>query len=80
MITVYTTPTCPWCNSTKEFLDNKKIKYKVIDVSNNKKAAAEMVKKSGQYGVPVIDVDGNIIVGYDQEKIEQSIKKMKAHK
>lgn len=80
MITVYTTPTCPWCHATKEFLDSKKIKYQEMDVSNNKKAAAEMVKKSGQYGVPVTDIDGAIIIGFDQEKIEQLIKKMKSRK
>ena len=74
MITIYTTPTCPWCRTTKEFLKSRKIKYKEIDVSKDRKAAEEMIKKSGQYGVPVLDINGKIVIGFDKEKIEQLIK------
>ena len=58
-VTIYRTVNCPWCHKTAEFLDKNKIKYKSIDVGENAKAAEEMVKKSGQRGVPVIDIDGS---------------------
>ena len=79
MITMYTTATCPWCHTAKEYFKSKKISYKELDVSNNKKAAMEMVKKSGQYGVPVIDIDGQIVVGFDEDKI-QKLTKSKTYK
>ena len=68
-IIIYTAEGCPWCKKTKEFLKQYNIKYKEIDVGKNKKAAEEMVKKSGHMGVPVIDIDGKIIVGFDEEKL-----------
>ncbi len=77
-ITLYSTPTCPYCKMAKQFLDEKNIAYDYIDVSENSAAAQDMVKKSGQLGVPVIAVetDGNeeIIVGFDQEKISEILK------
>ena len=74
-IKIYTTPTCPWCKKAKEFLKQKKITYTELDVSSNEKARDEMVKKSKQMGVPVLDVDGKIIIGFDQAAIEKSLKK-----
>lgn len=74
-VKVYTTPTCIWCAKTKEFLSGKKIKFKEIDVSKSEKAAQEMVERSGQMGVPVIDINGEIIVGFDQVKMEKALKK-----
>lgn len=74
-VKIYTTPTCPWCKKTKEFLKGKKIKYTEIDVSEEENAAQEMVKKSGQMGVPVLDIDGKIIVGYDPEAILKAVGK-----
>ncbi len=74
MIKIYTTQTCPWCRATKDLLNKKGIKYKEIDVSKDRKLAKEMIKKSGQYGVPVLDIDGKIIVGFDKERIEELIK------
>ena len=74
MIKVYSTPTCPWCIRTKEFLKRNKIKFEDADVSRDVKAAQEMVKKSGQMGVPVIDIDGKIIVGFDEEEIRKQLK------
>lgn len=73
MIKIYTTPTCPWCKRTKEFLEKKGIKYKEINVSSDRKAAEEMVKISGQYGVPVLDINGKVVVGFDPDKIEELI-------
>lgn len=74
-VKIYTTPTCPWCKKTKEFLKSKKVKYTEINVVSNEKAQQEMIKKSGQMGVPVIDIDGKIIIGFDQEEIEKALKK-----
>ncbi|MCX5713175.1 MAG: glutathione S-transferase N-terminal domain-containing protein [Candidatus Omnitrophica bacterium] len=72
-ITVYSTPTCPYCIRAKQFLRDNKIVYKDIDVSSDQPAADEMVKKSGQMGVPVLDIDGEIIVGFDREKITKAL-------
>ncbi|MBT4376963.1 NrdH-redoxin [archaeon] len=73
-VTIYSTPTCPWCKRTKEFLKENKIKFKDFDVSSNKKAAEEMQKKSNQMGVPVMDIDGEIIIGFDESKIKKALK------
>ena len=73
-ITVYSTPTCPYCRMAKEFLKSKNITFKDIDVGSSKDAAKEMMKKSGQMGVPVLDINGKIIVGFDKDAIEEAIK------
>lgn len=70
-VIVYSTPTCPWCIRVKQFLKENNILFLDWDVSVDKLAADEMVKKSGQMGVPVIDIDGQIIIGFDKEKIKQ---------
>ena len=72
-ITIYSTPNCPYCHKAKDFLKENNITFKDIDVSTDKKAAAEMVEKSGQMGVPVIDINGTIIVGYDLPKIKKAL-------
>lgn len=72
-VTVYSTPTCPWCHKVKDYLKEKKIEFEDIDVSTNHEAAHEMVDKSGQMGVPVIDIDGTIIVGFDQAAIDKAL-------
>lgn len=74
MIKVYSTMTCPWCIKVKDFLKKHKIKFENIDVSRDVKASHEMVKKSGQMGVPVIDLDGEIIVGFDENKLKKILK------
>lgn len=74
MIKVYSTPACPWCHKTKEFLKANKIKFEDIDVSTNINAAREMVKKSKQMGVPVIEADKEIIIGFDEEKLKKILK------
>ena len=73
-VKVYSTPTCPWCKKVKEFLKTNKVSFKDIDVSDDEKAAKEMVKKSGQMGVPVIDANGTIITGYNEEKLKKALK------
>jgi glutaredoxin 3 len=70
-VTIYTTPTCGFCHMAKNWMKEKGINYEEIDVSTNPSAAQEMVSKSGQMGVPVIDVEGDITVGFDRPKLEQ---------
>ncbi len=70
-VTVYTTPTCPWCQMVKRYLDARGIPYTEIDVSADYNAAMEMIRKSGQTGVPVVEIDGEIVVGFDRERIDQ---------
>ncbi len=76
-IKVYSTPACPHCVMLKDFLKEKGIEFEDIDVSSNQKAAQEMVAKSGQMGVPQIEINGKIIVGFDREKIEKELEKDK---
>ena len=76
-VIVYSTPTCPYCNALKDFLKENKIKFENIDVSKNQKAAREIVKKSGQTGVPVTIIDGKVIVGFDERALEREIGKGK---
>lgn len=68
-VRVFSTEVCPYCVTLKEFLREHKVAFEEIDVSKDEKAAKEMIEKSGQMGVPVIEIDGNIVVGFDKEKI-----------
>jgi len=70
-VRVYSTPTCPWCHKTKEWLKEKNIEFEDINVAEDQKAAAEMVEATGQRGVPVIQIDDNYIVGYDVAKMKE---------
>lgn len=70
-VKVYSTPTCPYCKMAKQFLSENNIQFEDVDVSSNQTAAQEMISKSGQMGVPVIDIDGQIIVGFDKARIKQ---------
>lgn len=70
-VKVYSTPTCPYCVRAKQFLKENNIEFEDIDVSTNQQASQEMVDKSGQMGVPVLDINGEIIVGFDKDKISQ---------
>ena len=72
-VKVYSTKTCPWCHKVKDFLKSKGVKFDDIDVGADQKAAEEMVQKSGQMGVPVTEINGKIIVGYDKEAIEEAL-------
>jgi glutaredoxin-like YruB-family protein len=72
-VRVYSTPTCSWCIRTKQFLKDNNIAFEDIDVSSNQQAAEEVIQKSGQMGVPVLDIDGEIIVGFDKERIKQAL-------
>ena len=68
-VTVYSTPTCTWCNALKTHLKTNGIRFTEVDVSKDQKAAEAMVRKSGQQGVPQTDINGQIIVGFDKPKI-----------
>ena len=70
-IRIFSTPTCPYCVTLKEFLKEKGFEFEDIDVSQDEKALEEMAKKTNQFGVPVIDIDGKWIVGFDKEKISK---------
>lgn len=72
-VIVYTTGTCPWCQRAKEFLKGKKVKFEEVRVDQDRKRAEEMIEKSGQTGVPVIEIGDNIIIGFDQEAIEEAL-------
>jgi len=74
MIKIYTTPTCVFCEMAKEFFKSKGLTYKEYDVSADEKAQQEMIEKSHQYGVPVIEIDGKIIIGFDRARIEKALK------
>jgi glutaredoxin-like YruB-family protein len=69
VIKVYSTPTCPYCVTLKNFLKEKGFEFEDIDVAANPEMAKEMVEKSGQMGVPVSDINGEIVIGFDKEKI-----------
>lgn len=72
-IKVYTTPTCPYCTILKEFLKRNNVEFEEIDVAANRDAAVEMIAKSGQLGVPVIDIDGTIVIGYNETAIRERL-------
>ncbi len=69
-VIVYTTPSCPWCSAVKQYLEERGISYTEIDVSQDQAAAMEMVRKSGQMGVPVVEIDGEIVIGFDKERLD----------
>ena len=73
-VIIYTTPTCPFCAMAKKFLQENGIEYSEKNVASDKEAAIEMIEKSGQMGVPVLDIDGEIIVGFDRDAIKKALK------
>ena len=70
-IVIYSTPTCPYCKRAKDYLSQKGITYIDHNVAEDRKIAEEMIQKSGQMSVPVIIVDGEIIVGFDQAQLDK---------
>ena len=72
-VTVYSTSTCPFCIRAKQVLKDNQIQFEDIDVSENEEKAQEMIKKSGQMGVPVLEIDAKIIVGFDKDKIKEAL-------
>ncbi|MBS3158563.1 glutaredoxin family protein [Candidatus Woesearchaeota archaeon] len=76
-VKVYSTTSCPWCHKAKDYLKSIKVQFEDINVGENQDAANEMVEKSGQMGVPVLDVNGTIIVGFDKAAIDSALGKKK---
>jgi len=77
MVKIYSTPTCPWCKKAKAYLTEKNIPFESVDVSSDQAAQKEMIEKSGQMGVPVLDIDGKIIIGFDVGEIDKALDEMK---
>jgi glutaredoxin 3 len=73
-IKVYSTTMCPYCTMAKDFLKKNKVKFEDIQLEGNDEAVQEMIAKSGQTGVPVLDINGTIIVGFDVERIKSALK------
>ena len=69
MIKIYTTPTCVYCRMAKDFFKKHNVQYEEHNVMEDLKAREEIVSKSGQMGVPVIDVGGEMIIGFDKERL-----------
>ena len=72
-VIVYSTSTCPYCIKAKAFLKDNNINFEDIDVSTNQEKAKEMIDKSGQMGVPTIDIEGEIIIGFDKDSIKKAL-------
>jgi glutaredoxin-like YruB-family protein len=73
-VVVFSTPTCPHCRSAKRYLDKKGIQYTDVDVSRDRRAARDMVRRSGQQGVPQLLIDGKLVVGFNRRKIDRLLK------
>jgi glutaredoxin-like YruB-family protein len=74
MVTIYSTTWCAYCHAAKDYFDKLKLAYTDKDIEKDPKAAEESIAKSNQMGIPVIDIDGTIIVGFDKLKIDQALK------
>jgi len=72
-VTIYSTPSCPFCMMTKRFMKENNIDFEDIDVSTDQAKAQEMVQKSGRMAVPIVDIDGEIIVGFDKGRIRKAL-------
>ena len=72
-VIIYTTPTCQYCHAAKEFFKQHHVEYKEVDVSVDAHAAQEMIEKSGQMGVPVIEVNSEIIIGFDRVALKEAL-------
>ena len=70
-VLVFTTPSCPWCTRAKAYLRDRRVPFREVDVSRDPAAARDLVRRSGQMGVPVIEIDGRPIVGVDRPKIDR---------
>ncbi len=72
-VIVYSTQTCPFCTMVEDFLRQNKVEFKHFDVGSDRAALKEMVQKSGQTGVPVIDIDGKIIIGFNEPALREAL-------
>jgi glutaredoxin-like YruB-family protein len=72
-VIVYSTPTCPYCIRAKQFLRENNVAFEDSDISTDRSKVEEMMRKSGQMGVPVLDIEGEIVVGFEKEKIKSAL-------
>ena len=70
-VTIYSTPTCPYCHQAKDYLTSKGIAFTELNVATDLDARSAMVQRSGQLGVPVIEVDGQVVVGFNRGKLDE---------
>jgi glutaredoxin 3 len=75
-IIVYSTPSCPYCSLVKDYLKGKNVEFEEKDVSKDRAAARQMIEKSGEMGVPQIDINGKIIVGFDRDAIDEELRRI----
>lgn len=75
-IIVYSTPSCPYCSLVKDYLKGKNVEFEEKDVSQDRMAAREMIEKSGEMGVPQIDINGTIVVGFNRDAIDQELRRI----
>lgn len=73
MVKIYSTQICPYCEMAKEYFNEHGVVYENYDVANNENARKEMIEKSGQMGVPIIDIDGKIIIGFNKLEIDKAL-------
>lgn len=73
-VIVYSTKICPWCTKVKDFLKQHNVEFEEKDVGEDMAAQKHMIEKSGQMGVPVIEIDGQIVVGFDEQKLKELLK------
>ncbi len=70
-VKIYTTPSCVYCRMSKDFFQKNNVKFQELNVALDAVAREEMIKKSGQFGVPVIDIDGKLIIGFDRARLSE---------
>ncbi|MGL4452376.1 MAG: glutaredoxin domain-containing protein [Sarcina sp.] len=73
MVKIYSTPICPWCDKAKDYLKRKEVEYTEYNVQEDMEAREEMVSKTKQMGVPVLDINGTMIVGFDRKAIDEAL-------
>jgi glutaredoxin 3 len=73
-IKLYTTPSCSFCTQIKRYFRENRVPFTEYDVSKDMRRADEMMKKSGQAGVPVVDINGKVLVGFDKQKLEKALR------
>ncbi len=72
-VTIYSTPSCTYCNLAKDFFKKNKVEYTEYNVATDLAKRKEMIEKTGQMGVPVIEVDGEIVVGFDEPRLKEAL-------
>lgn len=70
-VKIYTTPSCVYCRMSKDFFQQNSIQFEELNVATDAAAREEMIKKSGQFGVPVIDIDGELVIGFDRGRLAE---------